>query len=843
MAKKSTYEELEQRVKELEKEILEHKRAEEAMRKSEELFRTIVETAPSLLIICDTKGNNIYVSPNCEEIFGYTQEELRAEPIWWVHEDDTPRAKYLYDRTFSKGLGYKDFEYKAVKKNGELLYASSSWEPLRNAEGKFKGIVFQTIDVTERKLAEEALLRSEQKFKDLTEMTTDWVWEVDRQGIYTYASPKIKDILGYEVSQVLGKTPFDLMPEEEAERIRKIFNEKVIDNEPFYGLENVNRHKDGHSVVLETNGIPIFDEKGQLKGYRGIDRDITDRVRAQEALKSQLELERLVANVSTSFINTSPDNIDHVINRALETIGIFSGVDRSYVFLFYDNGTKMDNTHEWCAEGIEPQIDNLKGLSVDVIPWWMDKLNQFENIHIPCVSALPPEANAEKEILQSQDIQSLVVVAMVYGGSLIGFLGFDSVRVEKTWSEESITLLQLIAEIFANALEHKRAEEERKQLEAQFQQAQKMESIGTLAGGIAHDFNNVLMGIQGHASLILLDTDPDHPHFERLKGIENIVQTGAGLTNQLLGFARGGKYDVKPTDLNELVGKSSEMFGRTKREIRIHNKYQKDIWPVEVDRGQIDQVLLNLYVNAWHAMPVGGDLYIETSNAVLDEKHTRPFGVKPGNYVKISVTDTGIGMDEATLQRIFEPFFTTKEMGRGTGLGLAFAHGIIKNHGGIIDIDSKKDKGTTFDIYLPASKKEVTIKEKKLEDEILRGTETVLFVDDEDMILHVGKDIFREMGYNVLLAGSGKEAVEVYRKHKDKIDLVILDMIMPDMGGGEAYDIMKEDAPGVKVLLSSGYSIDGQVTEILKRGCDGFIQKPFNVKELSRKVREILDKK
>ena len=716
MAKKSTHEELEQRVKELEKEILEHKRAGEATRESEELFRTIVETAPSLLIICDTKGDNIYVSPNCEEIFGYTQEELLAEPIWWVHEDDTPRAKYLYDHTFSKGVGYKDFEYKAVKKNGELLYASSSWEPLRNAEGKFTGIVFQTID-------------------------------------------------------------------------------------------------------------------------------ITDCIRAQEALKSQLELERLVANVSTSFINTAPDNIDHGINRALETTGVFSGVDRSYVFLFYDNGTKMDNTYEWCAEGIEPQIDNLKGLSTDVMPWWMDKLNQFENIHIPCVSVLPPEANAEKEILQSQDIQSLVAVPMVYSGSLLGFLGFDSVRAEKTWSEESITLLQLIAKIFANASEHKRAEEERKKLEARFQQAQKMESIGTLAGGIAHDFNNVLMGMQGHASLMLLDTDPDHLHFERLKGIENMVQTGANLTKQLLGFARGGKYDVKPTDLNELIKKGSEMFARTKKEITIHNKYQKDIWPVEVDRGQIDQVLLNLYINAWHAMPGGGNLYIETSNVVLDHNHTNPLGVKPGNYVKISVTDTGIGMDEAIQQRIFDPFFTTKEMGRGTGLGLAAAYGVIKNHGGIINIDSEKGRGTTFDIHLPASKKEVTKKEKKLEDKILKGTETILLVDDEDMILNVGKDMLREMGYNVLLAGSGKEAVEVYRKHKDKIDLVVVDMIMPDMGGGEAYDTMKEDAPGVKVLLSSGYSIDGQVTEILKRGCDGFIQKPFNVKELSGKIREILDKK
>ena len=500
------------------------------------------------------------------------------------------------------------------------MHSKPTYEELEQRVKELEG------EAVERKRAEEALKESETRFRDLTETTTDWVWEVDAQGVYTYASPKIKDLLDYEVSEVLGKTPFDFMHREEAERIRKFFNEKVTNKEPFYGLENVNRHKNGHLVVLETNAIPIFDEKGQLKGYRGIDRDITDR---------------------------------------------------------------------------------------------------------------------------------------------------------------------------------KRAEEEKEKLKTQLLQAQKMEAIGTLAGGIAHDFNNVLMGIQGHSSLALLYADSGRPHSEHLKGIEDIVQRGADLTKQLLGFARGGKYEVRPTDLNELIENSSEMFGRTKKEIKIHRKYQKDIWPVEVDRGQIDQVLLNLYVNAWQAMRRGGDLYIETSNVVLDENYPKPFGVKPGNYVKISVTDTGVGMDEATQQRIFDPFFTTKEMGRGTGLGLASAYGIIKNHGGIINVYSKKGEVTTFNIYLPASEKEIAIKEKKLADEILKGTETVLLVDDEDMILNVGEEMLKEMGHKVLLARSGKEAVGIYRKYKNEIDLVILDMIMPDMGGGEAYDTMKENNPKVRSFFQA----------------------------------------
>jgi len=384
---------------------------------------------------------------------------------------------------------------------------------------------------------------------------------------------------------------------------------------------------------------------------------------------------------------------------------------------------------------------------------------------------------------------------------------------------------------------------ERKRLEAQLQRAQKMESIGTLAGGIAHDFNNLLMGIQGHASLMLLHIDAKHPLMTHLSGIEDMVQRGSGLTRQLLGFAKAGKYEVKGLDLNRLVEETSEMFGQTKKEIHVHKKYQKEIWPVEADETQIEQVLVNLYVNSWQAMPDGGNLYVETRNVALDEEQTGPFDMKSGNYVKISVTDTGIGMDRAIQERVFDPFFTTKEMERGTGLGLSSAYGIIKNHGGIIHVDSEEGKGSTFSIYLPASEKEVAVREERLADGILRGVETILLVDDEDIILDVGKQMLKEMGYEVLAARDGKEAVDVYRENRDGIDLVILDMIMPGMSGREAYDRMKENDPSLRVLLSSGYSIDGKAAEILERGCDGFIQKPFNIRELSKKIRGILDNK
>ncbi len=380
-----------------------------------------------------------------------------------------------------------------------------------------------------------------------------------------------------------------------------------------------------------------------------------------------------------------------------------------------------------------------------------------------------------------------------------------------------------------------------RKLESQLMHAQKMEAIGTLAGGIAHDFNNLLMGIQGRASLMALHVDSDHPHFDHLRGLEDMVQSGAGLTRQLLGFARGGKYEVKSVDLNELIRKSSHMFGRTKKEIRTHTSHEQDTLTVEADPGQIEQVLLNLYVNAWQAMEEGGgDLSIKTENIVLHDEDVRPFGLEPGKYARISVTDTGIGMDEATQKRIFEPFFTTKKMGRGTGLGLASAYGIIKNHGGIINVNSEKGGGTTFDIYLPASERKV-MKEKQSSTQISRGIETILLVDDENMILEVGEEILEEMGYRVLCARGGKEAVETYQERNDGIDMVILDMIMPDMGGGETYDRMKQINPQVKVLLSSGYSIDGEASHILERGCDGFIQKPFAMQQLSSCIRKVLD--
>lgn len=381
---------------------------------------------------------------------------------------------------------------------------------------------------------------------------------------------------------------------------------------------------------------------------------------------------------------------------------------------------------------------------------------------------------------------------------------------------------------------------EQEHLQEQVQKAERMQALGTLAGGIAHDFNNLLMGIQGRTSLMLMDIDDTHPHREQLSGIEDHVRQAANLTNQLLGFARGGKYQISPVDLNQLITENANMFGRTKKEISIHTKFEEAIWTVEVDKSQIDQVMLNLYVNAWQAMPEGGQIYIQTKNCLLDDDFVKPFSLKPGKYVEISVGDTGVGMDQTTRKRIFEPFFTTKEKERGMGLGLASAYGIIKNHDGIITVQSEKGKGTTFTIYLPASEKAVADVRIPRQEQV-HGDGTILLVDDEDMIIEVGKAILNKLGYRTLTAGSGTDAIDIYRKNQNLIALIILDMVMPGMNGSETYYRLKEINPEIKILLSSGYTMDEAAHDILKESSDEFIQKPFNVEILSRKIQQLIN--
>ena len=377
--------------------------------------------------------------------------------------------------------------------------------------------------------------------------------------------------------------------------------------------------------------------------------------------------------------------------------------------------------------------------------------------------------------------------------------------------------------------------------EAQLRQSQKMEAIGTLAGGIAHDFNNILMGIQGHISLMLFQIDANHPFQQRLRNVEKLVESGSKLTSQLLGYARKGRYEVKPIYLNSIIKGTAETVKRVRKDITFNFEFAEDLASVEADTGQMEQVFMNLFVNASDAMPDGGQITVRTENTALQALSGLPFSLNPGPYVLLTVSDQGIGMDEATKERIFEPFFTTKEMGRGTGLGLASVYGIVKGHDGFIDVQSQPNSGTTFRIYFPVSAQPAVSESKASSEDVYKGAETVLFVDDEDEIVKVSKALLEIMGYRVLTARNGFEAVQIYEKRKDDIDIVLLDMIMPGMNGSHVYEKLKTINADVRVLLLSGYSKDREATARLASRCDGFIQKPFKIQDLSRSIRQALE--
>jgi PAS domain S-box-containing protein len=381
-----------------------------------------------------------------------------------------------------------------------------------------------------------------------------------------------------------------------------------------------------------------------------------------------------------------------------------------------------------------------------------------------------------------------------------------------------------------------------KELERQLFQAQKMESVGTLAGGIAHDFNNILSGVLGYASLMKASLTSDQRFFEYVNAIEKSASRASELTAQLLAFSRGGKYEVRAINLNSVIEDTLEIVGRTfDKSIEIETRLSGQLPTVAADAAQMEQVIMNLCINARDAMLEGGKLFVETDIVGVTEEYVKThLGAQPGTYAVVSVTDTGYGMDRETLERVFDPFFTTKEKGKGTGLGLAMVYGVVKNHGGSVQVYSEPGEGATFKVYLPVDGRPEA-KEISQYNVPQNGSEIILVVDDEESILSLARDMLESHGYKALLAGGGEEAIEIYRGRNGAIDLVILDMIMPKMGGLETFLQLKQLDPHVKAILSTGYSQNGKAQKILDSGARGFLQKPYQLNALLSKVRSVLD--
>jgi len=635
-----------------------------------------------------------------------------------------------------------------------------------------------------------ALRESEENYRALVEDMPALVCRFLPDGTLTFVNNSYCRYFNKTRDELLGANFFQFIPAEEREEVRKQYG-SLTQESPAINYEHQVYTPDGDVHWQRWTDRALFDENDNLYQYQSIGLDITESKRVEQALRESEERFREMAELmpQTVFETDAAGKLTFVNRNAFDNFG-YSQQD-------FDDG--INALDMLVPEDRRRAAENIA------------KIMGGEEIGLNEYTALRKDGSSFTTMAHSAPI--------VREGETSGIRGF-----------------------IIDITDRKKAEEERKRMETQFHQAQKLETIGTLAGGIAHDFNNLMTTILGNTSLILYDIDNTHPHYEPLKNIERQIKRGAELTTQMLGYARKGKYDVKPVNLNQIVEESSAAFGRTRKEITIQCELADDLFAVEADKGQIQQILLNLFVNAADAMPQGGNLFLNTSNTTYNDIKSKQYLPAPGDYLRLTVSDTGIGMDEKVRQRIFDPFFSTKETGKGTGLGLASVYGIIKNHGGYIDVQSQKGHGSKFSIFLPASDKNVCNSSEPV-PEIMKGSGTILIVDDEEMVLDVGGRVLKKLGYTVLESNNGCHAVDLYEKVQDKINLVVLDIVMPDMGGGDVYDRLKEINPDVKVLLSSGYSIDDQAREIMERGCDDFIQKPFSLKSMSEKISDILSKK
>ena len=638
-------------------------------------------------------------------------------------------------------------------------------------------------EIRERREVEIALRQSEERFRALINQAADAIFVHDLDGRFLDVNQRACKALGYDRETLLGMG----YPDVDSRYGGQGFGASMAELTKYKQLTHQTNllRSDGRPLPVEMR-LGIIELK-EGKAVLVLARDITNRLRAEAALRD-----------SHKTLLTVLDGIEAVIHVAdLKTQEIL-----------------------FCNRYMREQYgENLIGKKC-----WQ----ALRNLGTRC------EGCRIDELLDEEGRPSGTITYESQNPATgRWFINHD--RAIK-WSDGRYVMLEMASDI----TEVKRMEEERKQTEARLQRAQRLEAIGTLAGGVAHDFNNLLMGIQGSVDLMLDDLTADNPEAGKLKEIEGYLKRAVELTNRLLGFAREGKYEIRPIDINQLIQRTVELFGRTKKEITISTEFRTTNNTVEADAGQMEQVFLNLFVNAWQAMPQGGTLTIITEQIDLTNEKLAANDLRPGRYAKITVSDTGIGMDAETQQRIFDPFFTTKEVGTGTGLGLASTYGIISNHQGMIEVESGREKGTTFTILLPASDLPAVEKPRRTVKRV-KGHETMLLVDDEEMILSVGSQMLKRLGYKVLTARTGQDAIDIYRREMDAIDMVILDMIMPIMSGRDLFERLKALNPYVKTLLSSGYSIEGQAAEILKAGCDGFIQKPFTLDTLSQKLREILD--
>jgi two-component system cell cycle sensor histidine kinase/response regulator CckA len=764
---------------------IERRQFEQELEESERRYRTITENIGVGILQVSPTGETIYANPAlCAmfEVDGLEDVKGADYKSFFTAEswDTVMREK---DKRHN-GLA-SSYEVEILGQRGGRRQVVIFGAPILGPNGEFHSYLGTYTDITAQKRAEEELRGSEARYQTLAEVSPVGIFRTDAQGQCNYANGRALRMAGLTSNERLQETWTSALHPEDRARFLGGWAASVAAGVPYYSEHRFLR-PDASVVWVVCQAVAERDAEGNISGFVGTLVDITERKRAENLLRQSEHRNRLLVETARDIIYTlAPDGTFTSISPAFETITAWPVADwlgKSFASLVHaDDQPLAANMFNRC----------LRGESLPIY-----------------------EARLRK---QDRDfaVGEFTVTPLLEAGRVTGVLGIG----------RDIT--------------------ERKRLEDQFRQSQKMEAIGQLAGGVAHDFNNLLTVIAGNAELLFENPTLDSPHArECLQDIKQAGLKAASLTRQLLAFSRKQLLAPELLNLNDLIANLEKMLRRLIGEdIVLVTDLAPDLWLVKADPGQIEQVLLNLAVNSRDAMQQGGRLTITTANAVLDHDLLRINGPsRSGDAVLLSVQDTGCGMDEITRARIFEPFFTTKEVGKGTGLGLATVYGIVSQSNGHIEVSTEVGHGTTFHIYLPRHQQLAASIEGTAPGPIEpRGTETVLLVEDEDMVRNLLRDILVQAGYTVLEARHGTEAVRVCEQYGAPIHLVITDVVMPEMGGTELVRRLTHLRPQINFLYISGYTDDALIRQGMRREEVSFLHKPFTRQVLTQKVRDILD--
>jgi PAS domain S-box-containing protein len=815
------------------RDITERKRSEEALK----LEAQLLDAATDSIFLLDFEGNLIYVNEAAYKSRGYTKDELMAMNLKDFH---VPEYSKLIELRMQElmGKGEATFESAHFRKDGSILPIEVHARIIQ--VGAKKLVLSVTRDITDRKRAEETLQESEERFKDLFENANDLIQIVDAEGKYLYVNRKWCEKLGLTENEAVQLHFTDIVRKDQIPHCMENFR-RIAKGETIEHMETIYVSKDGRELYLEGNMSPSFKD-GKFISCRGIFRDITERKKAEEALRAS------EAELHDNYFSQSAINL--ILSESLKNIPLEE---------FLQKALNMILSIPWMAfesigsiSLVEDDADVLVMKAQSNLPEPLKKLC----VRVPFGKCLCGKAAQTQKIEFADHIDVCheiryegmyphghYSVPILFSGKTLGVLNIYLIDGHIRDKKEEEFLLT-IADTLAGIIVRRQAEDEKEKLHAQLLQAQKMEAVGQLAGGIAHDFNNILTAMIGYGHLLKMKLKEEDPLRSYADHILSLSDKAANLTQSLLAFSRKQIINPRPVDINEIIRRIDHLLSRIIGEdIQLLTMLSENDLIVMADPGQIEQVLMNLATNARDAMPKGGLLTIMTETVDIDHVFIREhdFG-KEEPYALISLTDTGAGIDRETREKIFEPFFTTKEVGKGTGLGLSMVYGIIKQHNGYINVYSEPGRGTTFRIYLPVIAAEAEKIKPEVIPPVITVTETLLLAEDETGVREFTKNLLKEYGYKVITAVDGQDAINEFKAYKNRIHLVLLDVIMPNKNGKEVYDEIKQIKPDIKVLFMSGYPADIiQKHGIIEKGL-AYIEKPASPTKLLRKIREVLDK-